>query len=67
MSCSKEYLFYILDQLFDLEEITYRKMMGEYIIDYHGKIAVYLWEKRFLIKPLPSAMKLLNEIIYEVP
>lgn len=42
-------------------------MMGEYIIDDHGKIAVYLWEKRFLIKPLPSAMKLLNEIIYEVP
>lgn len=40
MSCSKEYLFYILDQLSDLKENTYRKMMGEYIIDYHGKIAV---------------------------
>lgn len=42
-------------------------MMVEYIIDSYGEIAVYLWEDRFLIKPLPSAMKLLNEIIYEVP
>ena len=32
MASSKEYLHFILDQLSDLEEITYRSMMGEYII-----------------------------------
>ena len=31
MASSKEYLDFILEQLSDLEEITYRAMMGEYI------------------------------------
>ena len=32
MASSKEYLDYILEQLSGLEDITYRAMMGEYII-----------------------------------
>ena len=38
MASSKEYLRFILEQLSDLEEISYRAMMGEYIIYYRGKI-----------------------------
>ena len=38
MASSKEYLQFILEQLSDLEEITYRAMMGEFIIYYRGKI-----------------------------
>ena len=40
MSSSKEYLEYILEQLSDLDDISYRAMMGEYIIYYRGKIMV---------------------------
>lgn len=40
MASSKEYLDFILDQLSELEEITYKAMMDEYIIYYHGKIIV---------------------------
>ena len=40
MASSKEYLDFILEQLSELEEITYRLMMGEYIIYYHGKLLV---------------------------
>lgn len=32
MASSKEYLTFILEQLSDLEGISYRVMMGEYII-----------------------------------
>lgn len=38
MASSKEYLEFILEQLSDLEEITYRYMMGEFIIYYKGRI-----------------------------
>ena len=38
MASSKEYLNFILEQLSELEEISYRAMMGEYIIYYRGKI-----------------------------
>ena len=40
MSSSKEYLYFILEQLSDLEEVTYKAMMGEYIIYYRGKLQV---------------------------
>ena len=43
MSSSKEYLEYVLEQLSGLEDITYRPMMGEYILYYRGRIvAAYM-------------------------
>ena len=55
MASSKEYLDFILDQLSGLDEITYRAMMGEYIIYYRGKIVGGIYDDRFLVKPTKSA------------
>ena len=49
MASSKEYLQFLLDQLSDLKEITYRMMMGEYILYYRGKIAAYVCDDLSLI------------------
>ena len=38
MASSKEYLAFILGQLSELEDVTYRAMMGEFILYYRGKI-----------------------------
>ena len=51
MASSKEYLNFILEQLGDLDEITHRSMMGEYIIYYRGRIAAYICDDRLLAKP----------------
>lgn len=59
MATSKEYLNFILDQLSELDGITPKQMMGEYIIYYHGKITAYLCDDRLLVKPVPSAVKLM--------
>ncbi|WP_295288877.1 TfoX/Sxy family protein [uncultured Catenibacterium sp.] len=67
MASSKEYLQFILEQLSDLDEITYRKMMGEYIIYYHGKILGGIYDDRLLIKPINSVLDYMSEITYEVP
>ena len=67
MASSKEYLIYILEQLSGLEEITYKSMMGEYIIYYRGRIAAYLCDNRFLAKPVKSAIALLPDAVYECP
>lgn len=50
MATSKDYLEYILDGLSELDEITFRQMMGEYIIYYRGKIAAYVCDNRFLVR-----------------
>ncbi len=67
MASSKDYLNYILDEISELSDITYRQMMGEYIIYYKGKIAAYVCDDRLLVKDVPSALKYLKTIVYEKP
>ena len=67
MATSKGYLEFILEQLSGLDEITYRSMMGEYIIYYREKIAAYICDDRLLVKPVKSAISLMPEASYETP
>ena len=67
MASSKEYLDFILEQLSGSEEITYRAMMGEYIIYYKGKIVGGIYDDRFLVKPVKSAVSLMPDAVYELP
>lgn len=67
MASSREYLNYILEQLSELEKITYRSMMGEYIIYYRGKIVGGICDDRFLVKPVKSAAALMPNAVYELP
>ena len=67
MASSKEYLDYILEQLSDLEDITYRAMMGEYIIYYKDKIIGGIYDDRFLVKPVKSAMAMMPDASMELP
>ena len=67
MASSKEYLNFISEQLSDLEEITYRSMMGEYIVYYRGKIIGGIYDDRFLVKPGKSAIAYMPNAKYEGP
>ena len=67
MASSKEYLDFILDQLSELNEIDVQPMMGEYLIYYGGKIAGGIFDDRFLVKPVPSAVAYMPEAPYETP
>ena len=67
MATSKEYMDYILDQLSGVEGITHRKMMGEYILYIHGRIAAYVCDDRLLVKPVAAAKRLLPDAPREAP
>lgn len=67
MASSKEYLAFILEQLSELQEVTYRTMMGEYILYYRGKIIGGIYDDRFLVKPVASAVALMPNASYELP
>ena len=67
MASSKEYLDFILEQLSELEEITYRTMMGEYIVYYRGKIVGGIYDDRFLVKPVEFAIAYMPNAKYELP
>ena len=65
MASSKEYLEFILGQLSDLNEITYRAMMGEFVIYYRGKIVGGIYDDRLLVKPVKSAISYMPTVSYE--
>ena len=67
MASSKEYLEFILGQLSELEEITYRAMMGEFIIYYRGKIIGGIYDDRLLVKPVKSAIELMPTASHKIP
>ena len=47
--------------------ITYRAMMGEYIIYYRGKIVGGIYDDRLLVKPIKSAISYMPTATYELP
>lgn len=67
MASSKEYLDFILEQLSELEDISYRAMMGEFILYYRGKIVGGIYDDRFLVKNVKSAKEYMGETQEETP
>lgn len=67
MASAKEYLDFILEQLSDLDDISFRAMMGEYILYYHGRVFGGIYDDRLLVKPVPSAVKLMPDSKMELP
>ena len=67
MASSKEYLDFILEQLSESDDVTYRAMMGEYIIYYRGKIVGGIYDDRLLVKLTKSAVAMMPDADMELP
>ena len=67
MASTKEYLDFIMGQLEDLDEISCRAMMGEYILYYRGKLFGGIYDDRLLVKPVPVAVRMMPDAVMELP
>ena len=67
MPSSKDYLDFILEQLSDLEDVSWRAMMGEYLLYHRGKIFGGIYDDRFLVKPTRSARAMMPDAAMEIP
>ena len=67
MASTKEYLDFVLEQLSELDEISCRAMMGEYILYYRGRIFGGIYDDRLLVKPVPAVVKLMPDALMEFP
>ena len=66
MATNKEYIDYIAEQ-FGGDGVTFRPMMGEYLVYYKGKLMGDICDNRLLVKPVESAKKLLPDAEYQPP
>ena len=67
MASSKEYLHFILEQLSDLDDVSYRPMMGEFILYYRGKIIGGIYDDRLLVKKTKSALECMPAAVCDFP
>lgn len=67
MPSSKEYLNFILEQLSNLTDITYKAMMGSFLIYYRGKLVGGIYNDRLLVKPVKSAVAYMPQPTYSFP
>ena len=67
MASTKEYLDFVLEQLSGLDGVSFRAMMGEYILYYRGKIVGGIYDDRFLVKPTKAAVTMMPEADTELP
>ena len=67
MASSRDYLEFVLDQLSALDDISYKAMMGEFILYYRGKIVGGIYDDRFLVKPTASARRMMPDAPAELP
>ena len=67
MASNKAYLAFILEQLAELDGVSYRAMMGEYILYYRGRVFGGIYDDRFLVKPTASAAAMMPDAQRETP
>ena len=67
MASDREYLDFVMEQLSGLENVTWKAMMGEYIIYWRGKIIGGIYDDRFLVKPTRSALAMMPDADRELP
>ena len=67
MPSSKEYLDFISEQLSGLNDVTYKPMMGEFLIYYRGKLVGGIYDDRLLVKPVKAALSYMPQAEYSLP
>ena len=67
MSSTREYMDFVMDQLSDLDDVSFRAMMGEYVIYYRGKVVAGVYDDRLLVKPTNTAQKIIPNAPMEIP
>ena len=67
MSSTEQYLEFVLDLLSELDDVAHRKMMGEYVLYYRGKVIGGIYDDRFLLKVTPASERLLPDAPRAIP
>ncbi len=67
MPSGRDYLDFVLEQLSEIEGITWKRMMGEYLLYVQGKLIGGIYDNRLLVKPTKGAQALLADAPYELP
>ena len=67
MSTSKAFFEFIFERLSVIDEVSFRPMMGEYVLYFKNKVVGGIYDNRLLVKPTISVLGLLPNAEYQLP
>ena len=67
MASSREYRDFIDDQLAETQDVSWRAMMGEFILYFRKKVVGGIYDDRLLVKPTKSALAMMPDARLELP
>ncbi len=67
MASDKEFVEYIVDQIENVGEITYKHMFGEFGVFCDGKIFSLICDNKLFIKPTESGRKFIGDVVEAPP
>ena len=67
MASTKGYFEYISERLSGLDGVSFRPMMGEYLLYYRGKVVGGLYDDRLLVKVTDAGKRLMPTAAEQTP
>ena len=67
MATGRDYFEFIAERFSGADEVSFRPMMGEYIIYCHGKVVGGIYDDRLLVKPTKSALAMMPDAETALP
>ena len=67
MATSKEYIEFVCEQLDGIENVTYRKMFGEYMVYVNAKLLLIVCDNTVMVKKVPELADLMKDAPDGIP
>lgn len=67
MASDKDFVEFVVDQIRNAGEISYRKMFGEYAVYCDGKVVALICDNHLFVKPTKSGRSFIGDVIEALP
>ncbi len=67
MASDKSFADFIVDQIENVGQITYRKMFGEYVLYCDGKVVALICDNRLFVKPTDAGRTFIGDVVEAPP
>jgi TfoX/Sxy family transcriptional regulator of competence genes len=67
MATDPDFVDFIIDQVGDRCDISYRKMFGEYALYANGKVVALVCDNQLFVKPTEAGRKFIGQVVESPP
>lgn len=67
MATDLDFVEFVVDQLGDACEASYRKMFGEYVLYSKGKVVALICDNQLFVKPTDAGRSFIGEVVEAPP